>query len=52
MKTVTEKLSLVKEAIAELGYEYQVWGDDEIKLLVTELGEKYSNAINNYQNRE
>lgn len=51
LKSVKEKLSLVKETLNNSGVEYELLGDREIKLMIKNLGEIFENEVKRHKDR-
>lgn len=51
LESVKEKLLLVEEALNDLGFNYVLYGDSEIKEIKLKLGLEYENEDKNYQSR-
>lgn len=52
LRSVKEKLKLVKETIHDSGNEYELLGDCEIKLMIKDLGEVLKNEVQRHKNWE
>lgn len=48
---VKQKLDMIKEQLQREGAKYVLLGDDEIKLMIRDLGSAYDDAIKLYKNR-
>ena len=51
LKSVKEKLDIVKQTPQNSGLKYELLGDIEIKSMITELGEAFQNEIKRHKNR-
>lgn len=51
LKSVKEKLDIVKQTLQNSGVNYELLGDVEIKSMIRELGEIFQNEIERHKNR-
>jgi len=52
LTSVKEKLSLTRESVNSFGFSYELLGDQEIKLMIKELGEEFKNEVQRHKDRE
>lgn len=51
LKSVKEKLSVIKETLNKIGVEYELLGDHEIKSMIKNLGEIFKNEVKRHKDR-
>ena len=51
LKSVKEKLNVIKETLNKVGVEYELLGDHEIKLMIKNLGEVFKNEVKRHKDR-